>query len=300
MSFSPFRLRPALVAPALGVALAAAAAIGGEVIEVPVSPEGEGPVLLFLAMGQSNMVGNSPSEEEPLDDAHDGRIVHLMSAGTRAESGGCLLVGGTVGQAAFVRGVQRGGPDRMFARRIASEGFRVAVVKWARNGSSIERWVEEPDGRRGEYHGCWMDYFLKAKAALEEAGHEVAVGGLLWSQGAADSNAGNGERLSPGYGERLASLVERFRAETPGAASAPVVVVRTCDGIDDDGYPHKAVVRAAQVDFAEGDPDAVWIDIDDAPMRDRVHHTQEGYQSIGLRAGEAWLEAFAARYREGG
>lgn len=146
---------------------------------------------------------------------------------------------------------------------------------------------------------------LEAWATLDNAGYDVKVQGIVWSQGEGDANSWpNGSAtLAAAYEAALSDLVDRIQAGI--GLTIPLWVIRTGrQNSADDAYYQ--AVRLGQDNAAANDPDIImaYTDTVNFPsygwMSDNVHYSQAGYNDIGTVAGPVIYSGFDLTPPSGG
>ena len=125
-------------------------------------------------------------------------------------------------------------------------------------------------------------------------GKQISTVTFIWMQGEADSKAGNGDV----YLESLKGLQKQLEDDL-GRKDINFVIGRLSDsgffkkGTIPRENPQWAEVQKAQVDFAEQNPRAYWIDTDDFNgEKNELHYIRgEGYKKLGERYVEVSLKA---------
>lgn len=230
---------------------------------------------VYLVCGQSNVVGTTNLDGGPTNDtAHDDAIEIWDSSGT---DGSLAYVSG--GWRTFRSWSGGYGPERGLARTLATNGVDdVAIIKWARNGESITRWLKSAN----DFYPQLVADVLTAFGALSARG-TATFGGMLWFHGYGDTAV---ESQAIAYEVNLTQLLSDLRADTE-LADAPVVIGR---GPAWWTTEYKDVVREAQVQVAANE--LGWVNSDDTPPRaDYVHLTAKGKEMVGERAASLFLAA---------
>ena len=271
---------------------------------------------LYLLAGQSNMEGYGTVAELPEDLrgpvegawiyqgnlAEDGQPPAKPSAWTPLKPGhgtGYWNAGGTENLS------QRFGPELTFARRMRElrPGRRVAVVKYAKGGSSVAEEVAgrfgswDPDYRGGEGEGRGVNQYDQCLAAVAAAtavrdidgdgeADTLVPRGIVWMQGETDSMT---EPTATAYAENLHELVELLRASLR-KDDLPVVIGRISDsGRDEDGvvWTFGDILREEQRTFVNRDPAArIVVSTDEYGYSDPWHYDTAGYVDLGRRFAE--------------
>jgi lysophospholipase L1-like esterase len=263
---------------------------------------------LYYLGGQSNMDGYGRVEELPdeLSGAVDGvMIFHGNTSADAAPVDGRgvwaeLRPGHGVGYSSNGESVtysDRFGVELTFARtlRKLDPGARIAIIKYSRGGTSIDR-------EAASYFGCWApdfpginqyDHFLAtlrnatAVADIDGDGETDSLNpmGIIWMQG--ESDAAHTPAIAARYEANLARLMDLVRAALR-VDDLPVVIGRISDsGRDDDErdgkvWNHGATVRAAQASYVAEDGHAALVtSTDDYAYSDPWHYDSSGYIDLG-------------------
>ena len=111
-------------------------------------------------------------------------------------------------------------------------------------------------------------------------GKKIDTVSFCWMQGERDAK----ERHSAVYAESMKGVIEQLRTDLkqPGMT---VVIGRLSDCLKN--HDHWEGVRAAQVEVAESDKLADWVDTDDLNgPKDGLHYDKPGYAELGKRFAE--------------
>ena len=175
----------------------------------------------------------------------------------------------------------------------------VVVVKHAVNGNLIRMWYkqwEPPAGEKAKGQGKNGRHYdtLMARVAEAMQGKPTPTSvTFVWMQGEADANhAGYGEM----YLDALNGLLRQLQDDL-GRRDVDMVVGRISDyGNEDEARPGWNLVRAAQVKFAEEDPERrAWVDTDDLNGdKNGLHYGKEGYAALGERFADKSIELIRA------
>jgi hypothetical protein len=185
---------------------------------------------------------------------------------------------------------------------------KIAVIKYARNGSSIAIeaarqfgcWDPDFENGTGEYADVnQYDHFLATvRQALQDRDIDndgetdrLIPAGIAWMQG--ESDAAMDAEIANAYQANLKRLIDLFRAALR-TDDLPVVIGRISDsGRSNQGkvWPHGETVRDAQQRFVEDDTAAALvISTDRYDYSDPWHYDSEGYVDLGRQ----FAKAFAA------
>ncbi len=180
-------------------------------------------------------------------------------------------------------------------------GSRIALLKYARGGSSID---EEAAGNFGSWDPQYLDgeginqydHFLAAvKNALaikdidgDGKADRLIPSGIIWMQG--ESDAAFTEEIAGRYYDNLNELMNLIR-EALGYPEIPVVIGRISDsGNDPSGkvWEFGDTVRKAQHKFAEDDSlAAIVTSTDNYSYSDPWHYDSEAYIDLGEKFAQA-------------
>lgn len=148
---------------------------------------------------------------------------------------------------------------------------RIVVVKDAENGQPIGRWWKK---------GTTRDLYRRLMKAVDEStqGQTFDSVTFVWMQGEADARVA----ASALYAENLKGLIQQVRTDL-NRPDLTAVIGRISD--HQVGNPEWDGVRAAQVNVANDDPLAGWIDTDDLNGDDDNLHYRplESRHELGLR-----------------
>jgi hypothetical protein len=239
-----------------------------------------GTVDLFLFAGQSNMVGGASVAGLPMNvlpPRHDVQYswrLHTGQGVNESDGFGPLQHLGGMGLGTTF------GPELSFGHRVADAlpDRDFAIAKFAVNGSSLDsRWGPDDNILFPEF----MDYAQRQIAALEDAGHTVNLAGLVWVQGSGDAY----EFRAQNYAANMHAFVDALR---DGLGSDDLPVLLTQEHADS-GRPAVDLLRLQKQAFADADPYAWLVNIDDGDLRDDVHFTPETTLLAGDRLADAWL-----------
>ena len=190
-------------------------------------------------------------------------------------------------------------PASSFTPTVAKEfgAENVLVVKDAKGGEPLLRWykdwrmegVDEPKAR-GDLYDRLM---AKVTAAVE--GKKLLSVTFVWMQGERDAR----QRFGSVYAESFKGLLKQLSGDL-SRDDINCVIGRLSDfDMDNKRYPHWTMVRQAQVEFAENTPRCAWVDTDDLndglnrrgkPIKDDLHYSVAGYDSLGRRFAHAAID----------
>lgn len=183
------------------------------------APALEGPMEIYLLMGQSNMSGR-------------GELAQLTDA-ERAVDPAILLYGNDgkwraaadplddplrqIDEVSSDKGIAAVGPGLFFARALPrKKGVRIGLVPCAKGGSKIAAW--KPGTARDTLYGSCL-------ARAKEAAGRGRIAGMLWYQGESATGAKDqAESWAPDF----TAMVAAFRRDL-GRSSLPLVFVGLAD-----------------------------------------------------------------------
>ena len=182
-------------------------------------------------------------------------------------------------------------PSTSFIPTVAAEFGQdnVIVVKDACSGQPIRRWYKKwkpAAGDKPEATGDLYDRLMtKVNAAIKDKRIETVT--FVWMQGERDAREKHGDV----YAASLKGLFDQL-SEDLGRQDVNGVIGRLSDfGLNNEGFPHWAMVRQAQVEVAEADPRCDSVDTDDLNGKgNALHYTKEGYHVLGKRFAEKSIE----------
>ena len=203
----------------------------------------------------------------------------------------------------------RFGVELSFAKAMRERrpGRKLAIIKYARNGSSI-------DPRAAGNWGCWEPNFLATSGefrdinqydqflstvrnalAIEDIDGDgerdrLRPAGILWMQG--ESDAAFSEAVADDYENNLKRLMDLVRAVLR-SDGLPVVIGRISDSkknTNDKVWKYGDRVREAQLQFTQRDRAARLVrDTDEYQYSDPWHYDSKGYLALGRRFAEGLL-----------
>lgn len=167
---------------------------------------------------------------------------------------------------------------------------QILVVKNANSGQSIRSWAktnhEFPPPTRGRVPKVRGELYAplinKVKAAIE--GLSLKTVTLVWMQGESDLN-------NTAYDAYLKELLEQLRGDL-AFREINIVIGRISDhGLDrEKRLEGRKNIRRTQVEFAESNRRAAWVNTDDLNDRiqgdetvDDLHYTPAGFKMLGER-----------------
>ena len=231
---------------------------------------------VWLAAGQSNMVGSGRIEDLPAGfDYTIGEVLYSDDTGEAPLEG----LGPLQPRLTRNNGIRRWfGPELTFGAALAAEPGNHAILKYARNGSPlITKWAPDGTALLGFY-----DHVDGGLRDLRDAGWDPRIAGMIWVQGTGDSY-----QLGPAeqYGENLTVLVDGIR-ERFALPEMKFVFNQLHAGATPLIY--RSEVRQGQAAFAAADPNAIMVSVDDLPLKsDNFHLSSEALQTLGYRLAAA-------------
>lgn len=174
----------------------------------------------------------------------------------------------------------------------------VVYIKVAKGGQPISLWVKEwsdiaqkhqIDIKRVKGKETETPYYqsilTKYRELLKKHPKPASVT-FCWMQGERDAK----EKFDAAYADALKQLIGNLRRDLK-QPNMNVVIGRISD-YGDTGNSNWQAVRKAQVDVANNDPKASWVDCDDLndginnkgkEIKNDLHYSREGYQILGKR-----------------
>lgn len=182
----------------------------------------------------------------------------------------------------------------------------VLVVLDAQGGEPIRRWYKDwkpAEGDASDASGDLYDRLMgKVRAAIEDQSIETVT--LVWMQGETDASQGH----SSVYAASLRGLRRQFERDL-GHRPIHFVIGRISGyGLDREQAEHWKTVRAAQVEVAENDPPAAWVDTDDlntglsregVMYENDIHYSAKGYRILGERFAKEAIALIRAGSQDG-
>ena len=235
------------------------------------------PVKLYVAAGQSNMVGFGGFSEKRHRVPH-----HLIRYRYRSQTGTGLgplqttplfFRHGSIRHGIYAfcdRGV---GPWWAFAQELAKQQneSEIRVLMLAVNGSSLIDWCRE---------GGLLDQAIAF--IREETSRGATLEGMIWHQGEAGVGSQEGD-----YGGMLEELVLRLRSQA-GVANLPFVAASLPDT-----SPNAALVNAALERVAATVPRVAIVNGQGMTLSDSVHLDSASNETIGMAMAKAMIEMIA-------
>ncbi|UAM97150.1 sialate O-acetylesterase [Polaribacter litorisediminis] len=269
---------------------------------------------LFFLGGQSNMEGHGLNSELPDSLSNTNQnvwIFHGMSAPDENENGGLgkwdhLKPGNGAGfkSDGFKNKLShKFGPELSFGKKIQElyPGEKIAIIKYARGGSSIDR-------RAAREYGSWeidfngsvgvnqFDHFLTTlKGALNSKDIDgngiediLVPSGIIWMQG--ESDATITEDIASNYYSNLKRLMDLIRGAFREDDLAVVIGKISDSGKDNDGktWEFGELVQYAQEKYVKTDKKASIVrSTKDYNYADPWHYNSNGYIDLGIKFAEA-------------
>ena len=174
---------------------------------------------------------------------------------------------------------------------------KVTVVKDALGGQPIRRWYKKWKPAQGDGPKATGDLYdrLMKKVYTAIKGKQFTTVTFVWMQGERDAREEHGEV----YADSLKGLVDQLAMDLE-LEDLNFVIGRLSDfDMKNETYPHWTMVRKAQVEFAEADPNCAWVNTDDLndgknqkgeQIKDDLHYSVEGYKLLGKRFAEKAIE----------
>ena len=275
--------------------------------------------VIFLG-GQSNMEGfgsvkDLPDHQRQIDGAFIFHVPAALDQKPIVSDGHWLPLRAGHGTGFAMRGQEaiysdRFGVELSLAQEILKHrtGRKLALIKYARNGSSIHQ-------AAAENWGCWEPDFLAADGehrSVNQYDHFLATIrlatsdtdidddsvpdtlhpiGIIWMQG--ESDARFTPEIAKEYEANLKRLTDLMRAALR-VDDLPVVIGQISDsGKHESGkvWTHGEIVREAQAAFVQKDPAAKLITTTDSyQYSDPWHYDSAGYLDLGRQFANALRE----------
>ncbi|MFC1498133.1 sialate O-acetylesterase [Verrucomicrobiota bacterium] len=169
----------------------------------------------------------------------------------------------------------------------------VIVVKHASSGQPIRRWYKKWDPAKADKPEQIGTAYDKLMAAVNSKikGKKIRTITFVWMQGESDAMEETGHL----YAASLKGLLTQIRTDLQ-REDMNVVIGRITGIKPHKKFPQWETVRKAQVEVAEADPHAAWVDTDEMnKKKDKkgkitkgggVHFSVEGYKIVGARFAE--------------
>lgn len=234
---------------------------------------------VYILAGQSNMDGYSlytglpPAWREGFED------VQLYWSGWGEFRG---LAPASYGGTAYT------GPEVAIGRTLADAGHHVAFVKHAVGGTDLYGYWYPGETRTEAGQGPgWVTLVTTmqgAAAELDASGVSWRWAGFVWMQGESDALL---DYQAGAYAENLTRLLRRVREESSSPTLPAWIGLIACEDLC--GYLD--IVRAAQFEVADADPDVTTVETLDLTRNiyDPWHYDGPGGRQLGARFAEAIL-----------
>lgn len=179
--------------------------------------------------------------------------------------------------------ILRWGPEISFGRAASDLQVTptVALVKHAIGATHLATWMP---GAPNQNYETLLAETQRALVDIQNQGKIPELAGIIWMQG--ESDAIDVEEDALNYKSNLTQWIASFRNDT-GVPDLPMVVGRITQA---DIYQYATEVRNAQVEFANEDPFATWINTDDLPLLDDYHYNAQGHITLGRRFLHAFVD----------
>lgn len=230
------------------------------------------PRLVFLLIGQSNMAGRAPLDDQA--GQTDPRILQFDADGVWTPATDPLHV------PQF--GFAGTGPGMSFARTLtaALPGHEVRLIPCALGATPLARW--EPDG------DLFLDAANRLRLALAEGD---SLAGILWHQGETDART---EADAATYKARLEKTIHAWRAR-PGASRTVFLCGELGCFLSPTEFPGAARVNTALHTLPTRLPGCACVSSAGlADKGDRKHFDTPAQRELGRRYAKAFLTTGAA------
>lgn len=222
---------------------------------------------LYLLIGQSNMEG-----EAPLNDCDTVDGVWLLDS-----KGEIVPASNPINRYSTIRyqGTSKYGLGGAFGKAVVmSTARKVLLVSNARGGSAIAEW------QKGSAYNFYDEAVRRTCQAMNIEG--VALRGILWHQGEADSDH---PYLEEYYFSKLTDLVNDLRGDF-GMPELPFIAGEIADA-----YPTSAEFNSVIDKIADYIPFSSAVDSEGCTVQsDNTHFTRDGYDLLGRRYAEKAIE----------
>ncbi len=247
---------------------------------------------VYLLAGQSNMDGRGRVNELSAEQKKPRGDTMIYYKNPPFASVGWVTLEAGYSVAPGFRGTlpsETFGPEIGFAARMsqASVGVTLALIKASKGGTSLAKdWNPGAQGDLQSQGPCYQNLVAttrEALTALQKAGIQPRLQGMLWHQGESDSGLG-----TENYAQRLKEFVKRIR-EDLGQEDLPIAVAT----VFDDGTPGRVQIRAAQKQVVESMPYMRLVTVDGLTTSDQGTHLDTDSQIIlGQRFAESMQGLF--------
>lgn len=227
-------------------------------------------VNVWIAAGQSNMTGSAATSEVPSDFMTVyPDILYTQDVGEGIEPFGPLQ------PRLAANGVSRGrfGPEMGFGSALDRSLGQYAIVKLARNGTSLNNHWQRGGGLRN----LLLSYTENSMTELISMGFTPRLAGMLWVQGEGDANT---TTVANRYQSNLRGLVSDVR----DYFDSPDMLFLFNQAHEDLDRLATSTLRLKQQAYANEDPNAHLITIDDLELRDDfIHFPTDVHIEVGQR-----------------
>jgi hypothetical protein len=249
--------------------------------QVTISEEFLGKLSLFILIGQSNMSGRGELTETPQEVnprvfvfGNDYRWHHAVEPiDSPIDQVDAVSIDGDAGYSiatAFAHTMLENDPDLI-----------IGFIPCAAGGSSIQKWQRNLS-EQSLYGSC-----LKRARAASTVGK---ITGLLFCQGPADARDPKkypDKKGSPfKWKEKFTRFVEDIRMDL-GIRDLPVVFSQMGSSTHPEGWLYWDEVKKQQAEVSL--PYTIMTTEEGLPLSEAVHLTKDGYDTLGLRYAEAFL-----------
>jgi len=230
---------------------------------------------VFLLGGQSNMLGRAPASGLPTSP------VDLQAPQTDV-----LLLNGNGGASGLLNTLvplQPGsgtdfGPEITFGRDMAdaNSAATFALIKWAEGGTSL---ASDWNPSVGTAYASFRSTVSAGLAALDGAGYETEIAGMLWMQGERDARSATD---TANYEANLTAFIADIRGRY--GAELPFLIGETFKNEYGEG------ISAAQAAVAAADPLTKFVSTRSMSFQsDNLHLDASGQQELGYAFAAAYL-----------
>ncbi|MBB6429701.1 AAA family ATPase [Algisphaera agarilytica] len=252
------------------------------------------PIDVYLLAGQSNMSGSGQSHELPdvLKAPHASARIYfapLNSPGNerldRPHVRQWSALAPNSGEHPGGFGLELSLGHTLAAR----SNTPVALIKSDRGGTSLYAdWRPEDHDDPSTLTNLMLAASAEAWESLLEEGLNPRLAGIIWYQGESDTSLNNPDPHA--YSQQLQTIFELISDELNDGQPAPKTIVRIRPATEPN-HSNDHVIRQLQVQVAQADPMATWINTDDLHQieGDAWHVNGQSLLTLGDRAAEALL-----------